>query len=337
MSEREFMERRGRGGEDDRPEMQEGLAAAIGLANVTLASQDEKLNYLWIENPPEGYELSRIQGRSDADILPPDIAAIVIPAKREAMELGERRRVEFQLPIGGVLRWYELQIEPRVDARGKSIGVVSAALDISDRKQSESHLRVLLLELAHRSKNLLAVIQGIANQTGQGSTSIDEFNRRFSGRLMSLSRAHDILSDQNWRGAGMRELIRTQVLLFAGNTGHRISYEGEPVYLRPNAAQHVGLALYELTANALRHGALSGEEGVVLIRWSSGSDGPDGDTFTLTWKETKGPAVAQPRSRHFGRILLEEVVPFAVQGEAQLDFSPQGVRYSLTMPMSELN
>lgn len=326
----------GRGRSTDAPEQTEhelAVSAGVGLAQVTLFGQDSDLRYLWVENPHEGCSIDEIWGFQDEELLPPDVAAVLLPVKREAMATKSERSVEYQMTVGGVQRWFELRIAPRLDPTGKVVGIVGANIDISDRKQSESHLRVLLLELAHRSKNLLAVIQGIANQTAQSSSSIDEFGRRFSGRLMSLSRAHDILSDQNWRGAGMRELIRTQVLLFAGHATERITYDGDAVYLRPSAAQHVGLALYELTANAIKHGALSSKTGKIAIRWSRKGE----DEFQLAWTESEGPTVASPQTRHFGRILLEEVVPFAVQGSATLDFTKSGILYRLTMPASELN
>lgn len=315
-------------------ELREGVAAGINLADVTLFAQDRNLTYEWIENPPPGYH--DVIGRSDSEILPAELAAIVSPAKCDVMGGGAPRTIEVQIPVEDEPRWYELRIAPRRNGEGEIDGVICAALDISNRKQSEAHLRVLLLELAHRSKNLLAVIQGIANQTAHSSSTVDEFTRRFSGRLMSLSRAHDILSDQNWRGAGIRELIRTQVLLFAGKAADRISFEGDAVYLRPSAAQHVGLALYELTSNALRYGALSTERGHVVISWSK-VHGRDGERFQLTWSEKEGPKVSRPETRHFGRVLLEEVVPFSVQGDAALDFTPGGIAYRLSMPASELN
>jgi two-component sensor histidine kinase len=135
----------------------------------------------------------------------------------------------------------------------------------------------------------------------------------------------------------MRELISTQVLRFADERQTRIACEGEAVYLRPTAAQHVGLALYELTANALRFGALSGSTGEVSIRWFlHGEEGGTPALFTLCWKESHGPPVQRPNKRHFGRILLEQVVPIAVQGSASLKFEANGISYCLTMPTSEL-
>jgi two-component sensor histidine kinase len=237
---------------EDIDKWRQRLCDALRLSNVVLFGQDEELRYVWIENPPNGLDSGDIIGKRDEDFLAPKTAEQTTSAKLSVLRTGEPKTIEFSWESEETPRWYELRIEALHGADRRVTGVNCAAIDVSDRKLTESHLRVLLLELAHRSKNLLAVIQGISNQTAQGSASVDEFVRRFSGRLMSLARAHDILSDQNWRGAGMHELIRTQVLLFAGERQTRIAYEGDALYLRPTAAQHVGLALYELTANALR-------------------------------------------------------------------------------------
>lgn len=310
----------------------------LRLSNVTLFAQDSELRYLWMENPPAGVSGVTIQGLFDRDIMPEPAAGRLEAAKREVLASGKGVTIEFQWPVGAGLRWYELKLAPMRDATGLIKGLHGAAVDVSERKQSETHLRVLLLELAHRSKNLLAVIQGISNQTAKGSANVEEFARRFSGRLMSLSRAHDILSDQNWRGAGMRELIRTQVLLFAGAAADRVDYEGDGIYLRPNAAQHIGLALHELTTNALKHGALSSRNGRVKIRWAlSGRQEAEPQRFSLSWEETGGPAVRVPEAKQFGRILLEEVAPLSVQGQAKLDFAEGGITYEMTMPVSELS
>jgi two-component sensor histidine kinase len=166
---------------------------------------------------------------------------------------------------------------------------------------------------------------------------VEEFKRRFIGRLHSLSRAHEILSDHNWRGAGMRELIRSQVLMYVGEAAEKIRYEGPPVYLRPNAAQHVGLALHELTTNALKYGALRNARGQVDVSWSfAGKGGSDGNILTLQWAEAPMNAAVKPKVRNFGRILLESVVPAALEGQATLEFGETGVLYRLTIPSGEL-
>lgn len=314
-----------------------GRAKAIRLANITLSGQDRNLRFLWIENPPPGFSPQDFTGRTDAEIFEPELACIIMPVKLDVLRTGQARATEFSIQYPEGPRWYELRVTPSRNGQGEVTGVVCAALDVTERKQQESHLRVLLLELAHRSKNLLAVIQGIANQTAQGSETLADFQRRFSGRILSLSRAHDILTDQNWRGAGMRELIRSQVLLFAGPAANQVSYEGDAVYLRPSAAQHVGLALYELTTNAMKYGALSNSQGRVEIHWHvHHATSPQDDKLAFHWEEQHGPHVPAPGTRHFGRILLEEVVPLSVQGEAKLAFTPGGVSYDLVMPASEL-
>lgn len=309
------------------------MATAVGLSGAMLCHQDSDLKYVWVNNPPAGYQVQQFIGQADEDIFSAETVNIIVPAKRKALESGETQTVEFQMLVNGKPRWFELRIAPAGQDRK---GLLCAAIDIGERKQTEYHMRVLLLELAHRSKNLLAVIQGIANRTGQTSSTIDEFNQRFSGRLMSLSRAHDILTDENWRGAAMGELIRTQVLLFAGKAAERVHYRGGQTSLRPSAAQHVALALYELTANALKFGALSGETGRVDISWPEIKGSERNGQFHILWTETGGPKVAPPNARHFGRVLLEEVVPLSVQGKAKLEFTPDGITYRLTMPRSEL-
>ncbi len=316
--------------------MLDDVSAAVGLSGAMLYHQNSDLKYVWVNNPPMGYQPSQFVGHADEDIFSAETVNIIVPAKRKALESGEPQTVEFQMLIDGKPRWFELRIAPSGKDKAEK-GLLCAAIDIGERKQTEYHMRVLLLELAHRSKNLLAVIQGIANRTGQTSSTIDEFNQRFSGRLMSLSRAHDILTDENWRGAAMGELIRTQVLLFAGKAAERVHHKGDHVSLRPSAAQHVALALYELTANALKFGALSSEAGKVEITWSLAEKTAGQDShFQIHWTETAGPKVTPPNARHFGRVLLEEVVPLSVQGKAKLAFTPSGISYSLTMPRSEL-
>lgn len=314
------------------------LPTAIKLAGTTLFGQDRDLRYTWIENPGPRFGMQVPIGRTDCETMDAATAALVVPVKRAALETGRPERVEFQIEVDGDVRWFDLRIEPELDGNGAISGIVCACIDITERKRWEEHQRILLLELAHRSKNLLAVVQSLANQTSKNVSSVEEFKRRFFGRLQSLSRAHEILSDQNWRGAGLRELIRSQVLMYVGEASDRIRYEGPPVYLRPNAAQHVGLALHELTTNTLKHGALKSPDGVIEISWAFSENGGDSRDawLTLQWREPLAVAVSSPRVRSFGRILLESVVPTAVAGEAVLDIGRDGVLYRLKIRPDEL-
>lgn len=313
------------------------LNTAVRLAGATLFGQDRELRYGWVENPAPQFGSAEVTGKTDEQVLSPATAAVVLPAKRAVLDTGNARRVEYRDHIAGETRWFDLRIEPEFAPDGSVGGLICAGIDITDRMRWEEHQRILLLELAHRSKNLLAVVQSLANQTGKSASSLDEFKRRFFGRLYSLSRAHEILSDQNWRGAGLRELIRSQVLMYVGEAVDRIRYDGPPVYLRPNAAQHVGLALHELTTNALRHGALKGHFGEVDISWSFPDLG-DGEEpgLTLLWTEKLESPGDLPSVRSFGRVLLESVVPTAVGGDGSLEMGPRGILYALHIRAEEL-
>jgi two-component sensor histidine kinase len=316
----------------------EHLQTAIRLAGATLSGQDRDLRYRWVENPMPQFGPAEVVGKTDEEVLDAATAATLAPVKRAVIESGQPQRVEYRRHVSGQPQWYDLHLEPQLSAEGAVNGLTSVCIDISERMRWEEHQRILLLELAHRSKNLLAVVQSLANQTGKSAPSVGEFKRRFFGRLYSLSRAHEILSDYNWRGAGLRELIRSQVLMYVGDAADRIRYEGPPVYLRPNAAQHVGLALHELTTNALKYGALKGSSGEVEISWmlSQPADGNEPPGLTLQWKETQDKPMNLPPVRSFGRILLESVVPAAVTGESCLEMGPDGILYRLQIRSDEL-
>jgi two-component sensor histidine kinase len=224
-------------------------------------------------------------------------------------------------------------VRPHFD-RGRVIGTVTSFIDVTDGKVQEEHLRIVLKELAHRSKNLLSVIQGIARQTAESASTTAEFLSRFNGRIFSLSRAHDILTDADWRGARIFDLVRSQMALYAEDRLASVIMEGENGFLRPNAAQYIGLALHELTTNALKYGALSRDDGMVLVRFERNPVEPT--LYRFLWKETSSAETREPRGRSFGMLMLTEVVPTSVSGVAVLTFPPEGIRYELDIPRAQL-
>lgn len=312
------------------------LQSAIEISNISVSSQDRDLRYAWIVNPPQKLPETHFLGRTDEEVFPAPFGSRIAGIKRQVLDRGEGLWTELPLEgTGDGARWYDIKIDPWRDDGGGIIGVNCVSVDITDRRQTTEHLRVLLRELAHRSKNLMAVIQSIASQTARGVPSVDQFVARFSGRLQSLARAHDIITEEEWRGATLHELARAQVALYADWPSSRVSVEGPHIFLSPNAAQHIGLALHELATNAIRYGALSGRGGHVEISWER-SEGADGRGVTLYWKEYGGPAVTKPGPTSFGRLMLEEIVPAAVGGKAELNFYPEGVSYRLSAPEKTL-
>ena len=218
---------------------------------------------------------------------------------------------------------------------GKAVRMTGTARDITESKRWEDHIRLLMREVTHRSKNLLAVIQAMARQTKLASRDVDDFEVRFSGRLQALAASHDLLVQRNWHGVSMRELVRSQLGHYLDQHAGQISIEGESLIVTPEAAQNIGLAVHELSTNAAKYGALSVPEGRVVVRWSR--TGSDGDArLQVKWIESGGPTVQQPRRRGFGQVVTEQLAARALQGTADLKFEPEGVRWTLDIPPSHL-
>jgi len=306
--------------------------AALAGSRITVAAADLEGRYTWIFNTPEGLP-DEIIGKFDGDLWPAEEAAALAVAKQEVLTSGEPREMELKIVGDRGPRWFEVRIRAQRE-RGRAIGTVASFIDVTDRKVQEEHLRIVLRELAHRSKNLLAVIQGIARQTAESASSPPQFVSRFNGRIFSLSRAHDVLTDADWRGARIFDLVRSQIALYAENRLPSVTLEGENGFLRPNAAQYIGLALHELTTNALKYGALSRDDGTVAVRFERSESVPD--FFHFSWREASSAEVREPRVRSFGLIMLTEVVPTSVSGSAELTFPAGGLNYELDIPKGQL-
>lgn len=309
--------------------------AALAGSRITVAAADREGRYNWVFNQPSELAAEFV-GKFDRDFLPAEAAEKLSEAKKTVLASGEPREIELEL--GGVHgpRWYDVRIRPHRE-HGRTIGTVSSFVDVTDRKVQEEHLRIVLRELAHRSKNLLAVIQGIARQTAESAESTQQFVSRFNGRIFSLSRAHDVLTDADWRGARIFDLVRSQIALYAESRLASVTLEGENGFLRPNAAQYIGLALHELTTNALKYGALSRDDGNIVVRFEK-SEG-SASLYRFSWTERSGAErrePREPRGRSFGLIMLTEVVPTSVSGSAELSFGPNGLNYRLDIPKAQL-
>jgi two-component sensor histidine kinase len=306
--------------------------AALGGSRISVASSDREGRYTWVFNPPADFFQDAV-GKLDRDTLPPDAAEALAGAKLAVLASGDPTELELELKNERGTRWYDVRVRAHRD-RGQIIGTVSSIIDVTDRKVQEEHLRIVLRELAHRSKNLLAVIQGIARQTAESASSTQQFVTRFNGRIFSLSRAHDVLTDADWRGARIFDLVRSQIALYAESRLANVTLEGENGFLRPNAAQYIGLALHELTTNALKYGALSRDDGTILVRFERRTDAPS--IYRFSWRETSGAEVREPRGRSFGLMMLSDVVPTSVSGSAELTFEPSGLHYELDVPRAQL-
>ncbi len=190
-----------------------------------------------------------------------------------------------------------------------------------ERDEREAHVRLIMRELSHRSKNLLAIVLAIARQTSRHTASFEEFESRFNSRIQALADAHDLLVEQQWSGAYLDDLVRAQLAAFGME---KVDCRGPRIMLRTEAVQNVALALHELATNASKYGALSIAAGKVSIDWAR-ETAQDGDrNLRFTWRESGGPPVTVPSKKGFGCFVLERVTVNAL-GEGTLEFNPQGL------------
>ena len=230
-------------------------------------------------------------------------------------------------PFGRLAFYGMATFEGSGEAR-RAVLMVGTAADITERKRAEERQLLLMRELNHRTKNLLSVVQSIANQTVASSPS--DFAERFSRRIQALSANQDLLVRSEWRGVEIEDLVRAQLAHFADLIGERIMIEGPHLSVTPSAAQSIGMALHELATNAGKYGSLSDDHGGVTIDWRL----EDGQ-FSIGWIEHDGPHVKPPKRRGFGSTIISAVAEASVGGEVELDYASTGVVWRLKCSASK--
>jgi PAS domain S-box-containing protein len=313
-------------------EAKQRFEIALRGSPITVFSQDRDMRFVWVHNPPAGVSADALLGKTDMQVLPPEAAGPIVAAKREAMATGQPQTVESNFELFGRKRSFYMLIEALRDGRNDILGTTSVAVEITERKEAENQLRMLLRELTHRSKNLLAVIHAIARQTASRTKSIDDFLQHFGARLVAIGCSHDLLIADNWHGASLRTLVEQQLSVHADRIGRQIDIDGENVMLKPEAVQNLGLALHELATNAQKYGALSNDAGRVRIHWQF----CDAAKLKLVWEERGGPPVVAPSRSGFGRAMIETVVGQALEGDVTLSFPQKGVRCVIVIPVAQV-
>jgi two-component sensor histidine kinase len=317
---------------ENNTELGRSLLRAMKSIGISVLYQDRDLRIAWMQNVPKAWGAEDLLGLTDHDFLPEAEAVRLTSAKRAVLKSGNTESLEICAPDEDGARWFDVWIHADQDSDGAIHGILTAAVDITEQKRREQTLRALLRELSHRSKNLLAIIQGIATQTGRYAGSVDGFLTRFRGRLQSLASSQDLVTMSNWRGADLRELVAGQVARYCADPARNIRLEGADPYLNPNAALYIGLALHELAVNSATFGALSKPDGFVTIsaRIDDGRENPA--SLSLCWTETIASETDAPEKERFGTVALERVVPASLNGAAQLTVEGTTLCYRLSVP-----
>jgi len=231
------------------------------------------------------------------------------------------------------IRWLNGRGEYLRDGSGRIVRSRGVVMDISERKRWEEHQQLLINELNHRVKNTLATVQSITSQTLRNAPTTDEAKQALESRLFALSRAHDVLTRENWEGAGLVEIIWEALSPYRHEREDRLRMEGPDVRLSPRMALAIAMALQELATNAVKYGALSNQEGKLRITWSLLlRDGEE--RLRLIWRESGGPPVNTPQRRGFGTRLIERSLAQDLRGLAEIRFDPAGVVCTLDAPLN---
>jgi two-component system, chemotaxis family, CheB/CheR fusion protein len=280
-----------------------------------------------------GFTAAETVGRSYAGLFPDDRAREVLTFFNQLTQSAEPARLETCcVKKGGAIVDVALTLSPVNDEQGAIVAGSTIIRDITAHRRAEEHRDLLVHELSHRVKNTLATVQSIATHTLQNAPTPKSFHEAFMARLMALSNTHDLLMSTNWRGAMLADVIVSELLPYQNENQSRWASEGDDVWLQPNTALALGMALHELATNAAKYGALSQPTGRVEVsRQMCTTDGRR--RLHLAWIETGGPTVASPSRTGFGSRLIEKGLAHELDATVQLSFDPKGLRCIIDMPL----
>lgn len=275
---------------------------------------------------------SELIGRSALDLVTdPEQAERFRKMDRAVLE-GEEGDVSamesFFVESEDSLRWFQISKRPIRAMDGRERQVLTVAVDITERKQYEDRMAMLVRELDHRVKNNLFAVMIMAEQTALSVESLEEFVPTFNGRIRSMSIAHELLARSNWQGASIVELVQRLGQTYLIGDAQRITMHGPNILLPPVVAPALGQILNELLSNAAEHGSLSTEQGRVDLSWKVVDR-----KLHLHWTERGGPPVTKPEKSKFGLELIERTAKHQLRGEATLHFEEGGFSCELGIPL----
>jgi PAS domain S-box-containing protein len=223
------------------------------------------------------------------------------------------------------------EVVARKLANGNLQGVVR---DISVRKRHDDQIRLLMGEVNHRSKNMLAVVQAVARQTVAANP--DDFLERFGKRVEALAANQDLLVKNAWKGVDLNELVRSQLGHFEDQIGTRIALEGPTLIISAPAAQALGMALHELATNAGKYGALSGANGFVDIAWRVTRGQRNQEKFVMSWRERCAHSITAPSKLGFGSSVISSMAEMSLGAQVELDYPSTGLTWQLSCAAGEV-
>jgi PAS domain S-box-containing protein len=289
----------------------------------------------WIDY--SGLSLPESLGLGWINAVHPDDRSATLSAWRAAVNSGEcyiEHRIRRQ--SDRTYRWHQTRAVPVENLLGEGqTEWVGTMTDIHELRELKERQDVLMAELQHRTRNLLSVVQSIASQTARTSQSLESFSEDFRGRIRSLSRVQGLIAKGDDK-ADLSDLVAAEI--DAHGASHRVSIDGDHVWLPSTSAQAIGLALHELSTNAVKYGAFRSPQGKLNVRWRL-HEYDQRTMVVFDWIE-KGVDLAEPdnsRRMGYGRELIERALPYQLNAETKFEFGPDGVRCEIRVEADPVN
>lgn len=269
-------------------------------------------------------------------VLHPDDARDYRRLLALSTQTGSPVELEFRLrDASGAYQWFLGKIEAIMSPAGQVSQWFGSCINIHARKMAENRQNLLLIELQHRVKNILAVVRSLANRTAESAETLEDFTAHFDGRLSAMGRTQNILVRTPEGAVDLAELIHEELVGLAAHFDNQVDVSGPEIKLRAKPAQTLGLAVHELATNAVKYGALSTRSGHIKVSWRV--DERVGDPrLTLEWLESGVPVIDQEPARSgFGRELIERGLPYDLRANTALEFRQGGVRCVIELPLDD--
>ena len=281
---------------------------------------------------------------TEPDALLGDIkywAAMVLPEDRETAGHhieqachGDPAIHEFRIRRDdGSFRWIRDTDFPLFDENGNVQRVGGIAEDVTETKMAVEHQGVLLHELQHRVRNIMAVIRSMAVRSADGAADVEDYKTSLAGRLLALARVQTLLTRQANAGGWMRDILESEIGAQA-HSENQYELTGPDIMLSPKAVEVLTLAFHELSTNALKYGALSVSRGKVTVTWTL-FEKREKTWIAIDWVEEGAPSRAPPTRRGFGSELIEARIPYELRGTGKTTIEPEGARCHIEFPLRE--
>jgi PAS domain S-box-containing protein len=309
---------------------EERYRAIVDNANDIVATLDLQFRFVSVNPAVErilGYTPEEIVGTPLDDYVPPDQLATHKQMLQQKLHGSEATQYEMQLLAKDRQRRFTLEVNSKLlrDGDGRPVAIHAIARDVTERKDASARQTVLIRELQHRTKNMLAVVQSIATRTMQRSPDLERAHEALIGRLHALAHAQEFVASGAGGGALLRDLVEAQLASF----GARAHVAGPTILAGSSFAQMFALIVHELATNAAKHGALASPSGRVAITWKVGDI--DGEpALQFSWIERGGDRIEPPTREGFGTELI------GMLGVPTLSFGPEGFEYALAVPLTEV-